>query len=279
MLLMTATPIPRTLALTTYGDTDVSKIDELPPGRQVIDTHHLREAKRLQLFSFIKKQIKAGRQVYIVYPLIEESEKLDLANLTEGFQAIERAFPPPEFHLSMLHGQMSSEAKEFEMQRFKKGETHIMVATTVVEVGVDVPNATVIVIENAERFGLSQLHQLRGRVGRGSEKSYCFLMTKDGISNNAYERISMMVKTNDGFQLAEADLMLRGPGELTGTAQSGHANMRLVNLKEDFELLATARNVALRIADRDHKLELPEHAALKEALLNKSKKKNYLRIS
>jgi len=221
ILVMTATPIPRTMAMTLYGDLDYSVIDELPPGRKAIQTFHYTDSKRIALFGFMKKQIAKGRQVYIVYPLIEESETLDLKDLHDGFDSISRDFPKPEYQISVVHGKMKAQDKEAEMQRFKRGETQIMVATTVIEVGVDVPNATIMVIENAERFGLSQLHQLRGRVGRGGEQSYCILMSSYKLSHEAQIRLETMVRTTDGFEIAEADLKLRGPGDLEGTQQSG----------------------------------------------------------
>ncbi len=242
VLVMTATPIPRTLAMTVYGDLDCSVIDELPPGRHPVRTYHRTEPRRPLVFSFLKKQIDAGRQVYVVYPLIHESEKLDLKDLIDGLEMVQSYFPRPQYHVSMLHGGLTAEEKAFEMQRFKEGKTHIMVATTVIEVGVDVPNATVMVIENAEHFGLSQLHQLRGRVGRGAEQSYCILMTKDSLSYSSQERIRTMCSTTDGFQIAEADLRLRGPGDMQGLQQSGVLDLKIASIVDDEPLVAAARN-------------------------------------
>ncbi|MFY0688151.1 MAG: ATP-dependent DNA helicase RecG [Cyclobacteriaceae bacterium] len=269
VLVMTATPIPRTLAMTLYGDLDISVIDELPKGRKPIKTTHMRDNRRLELFGFIDKEIKLGRQVYIVYPLIEESANMDYKDLMDGFESMARRFP--NYHLSILHGRMKSEDKDFEMRRFVKGETQIMVATTVIEVGVNVPNASVMVIENAERFGLSQLHQLRGRVGRGADQSYCVLMTGDKLSKEARVRINTMVETNDGFKIAETDLRLRGPGDLMGTQQSGALDLHIANLSTDGEILALARNAAQDILLKDPELQRPEHLALRSEL---SKKKN-----
>ncbi len=270
ILVMTATPIPRTLAMTLYGDLDISIIDELPPGRKEIKTVHRLETHRLAVFEFIKDEIKKGRQIYIVYPLIEESEKLDLIDLNNGYESICRAFPTPEYHVSIVHGKMKAEAKNFEMERFVKGETQIMVATTVIEVGVNVPNASVMIIENADRFGLSQLHQLRGRVGRGAEQSYCILMTDFKLSNDARTRIKTMCDTNDGFKISEVDLQLRGPGNLEGTQQSGNINLRIANLATDGRILEEARNVALKILEDDEQLQLPQHQNIKQYLYNKT---------
>jgi ATP-dependent DNA helicase RecG len=263
VLVMTATPIPRTLAMTLYGDLDVSAIDELPPGRKPITTVHRTENHRLRVFGFMKEEIAKGRQIYVVYPLIEESEKLDLKNLMEGYEAISREFPPPDYQLSILHGRMKAADKDFEMQRFVKGQTQIMVATTVIEVGVNVPNASVMVIENTERFGLSQLHQLRGRVGRGADQSFCVLLTDFKLSTDARERINTMVRTNDGFEIAEADLRLRGPGNIEGTRQSGLLNLRLADLGRDGKILQTARALAQRILDKDPELGHPLNAPLR----------------
>ncbi len=243
ILVMTATPIPRTLAMTLYGDLDCSVIDQLPPGRHPVRTYHRTEPRRPLVFSFLKQQIDAGRQVYFVYPLIHDNPKLDLRDLEDGLEMIQSYFPRPQYQTSMVHGQLSAEEKAFEMQRFKEGKTHIMVATTVIEVGVDVPNATVIVIENAERFGLSQLHQLRGRVGRGDEQSYCILMTKDELSSNSRERIRTMCSTTDGFQIAEADLRLRGPGDIQGLQQSGVLDLRIASIVDDEPLVKATRDV------------------------------------
>lgn len=243
ILVMTATPIPRTLAMTLYGDLDCSVIDQLPPGRHPVRTYHRTEPRRPLVFSFLKQQIDAGRQVYFVYPLIHDNPKLDLRDLEDGLEMIQSYFPRPQYQTSMVHGQLTAEEKAFEMQRFKEGKTHIMVATTVIEVGVDVPNATVIVIENAERFGLSQLHQLRGRVGRGAEQSYCILMTKDELSSTSRERIRTMCSTTDGFQIAEADLRLRGPGDIQGLQQSGVLDLRIASIVDDEPLVKATRDV------------------------------------
>jgi ATP-dependent DNA helicase RecG len=266
VLIMTATPIPRTLAMTFYGDLEVSVIDELPPGRKPITTSHRFDESRLRLFGFMKEEIKKGRQVYIVYPLIMESETLDFNNLTDGFEAISRTFPMPEYQVSMVHGKLKPEDKEFEMNRFIKGETQIMVATTVIEVGVNVPNASVMVIESAERFGLSQLHQLRGRVGRGAEQSFCVLMTGDKISDDSKKRMETMVRTNDGFEIAEVDLQLRGPGDLLGTQQSGILDLKISNLSKDAQIVSMAREVAKQILRNDPTIELPENKGIRSRL-------------
>lgn len=251
ILVMTATPIPRTLAMTLYGDLDCSVIDELPPGRHPVRTYHRTEPRRPLVFSFLKKQIDAGRQVYFVYPLVHESEKLDLRDLYAGFDMVSSYFPRPDYQVSIVHGQLTPEEKAFEMDRFKRGITHIMVATTVIEVGVDVPNATVMVIENAERFGLSQLHQLRGRVGRGADQSYCILMTKDTLSYTSQERIRTMCSTTDGFEIAEADLRLRGPGDIQGLQQSGALDLRVASIVDDEPLVRATRDTVhdLLVAD------------------------------
>lgn len=280
VLVMTATPIPRTLAMTLYGDLDVSVIDELPPGRKPVTTLHRNEHHRLRVIGFMKEEIAKGRQVYVVYPLIEESEKLDLKNLDEGYEALLREFPPPQYQLSVVHGRMKPADKEFEMERFKKGETHIMVATTVIEVGVNVPNASVMVIENTERFGLSQLHQLRGRVGRGAEQSYCLLMTGFKLSTEGRERIDTMCRTNDGFEIAEADLRLRGPGNIEGTQQSGVINLRIADLARDGRILQTARELAKRILDKDPQLEQEHNQPLRDELKRQGKaRQGWSRIS
>ena len=280
VLIMTATPIPRTLAMTFYGDLDVSVIDELPPGRKPISTIHKFESYRVRLFGFMKEQIALGRQIYIVYPLIKESETLDFNNLTEGFEAISRSFPMPNYQVSIVHGQMRPEDKDYEMQRFVKGETHIMVATTVIEVGVNVPNASVMVIESAERFGLSQLHQLRGRVGRGAEKSYCILITGDKISKESMKRMETMVQSNDGFEISEVDLQLRGPGDLMGTQQSGVLDLKISNLARDGQIVTLAREAAKKLLEEDPQFLLPEHQSLKEAIRVILKKKpNWGRIA
>jgi len=256
VLIMTATPIPRTLAMTLYGDLDVSLIDELPPGRKEIKTIHWFENKRMRLHGFMAEEIEKGRQIYVVYPLIEESEKMDYANLEEGYQHIFNRFSPPKYKVSMLHGKMTADTKAFEMKRFVEGETDIMVSTTVIEVGVNVPNASVMVIESAERFGLSQLHQLRGRVGRGAEQSYCILMSGNKLSSDGRTRLKSMTATNDGFQIAEVDLKLRGPGDLRGTQQSGTPiSLKLTNLAKDGELIEMARSAAKKILKEDPDLK------------------------
>lgn len=261
VLVMTATPIPRTLAMTLYGDLDVSVIDELPPGRKPIETRHYYENRRLQVYDFIREQINKGRQAYVVYPLISESEKLDLKNLENGYEHLKEVFP--RFKLSMVHGKMKASEKDAEMQLFKEGKTQIMVATTVIEVGVDVPNASIMVIESSERFGLSQLHQLRGRVGRGAEQSYCILMSSYKISNESRKRLETMVRTNDGFEIAEVDLQLRGPGDIEGTQQSGLGlNLNIANLGKDGEILRIARDTASDILDADPRLENRENQLL-----------------
>ncbi|HKR05731.1 MAG TPA: DUF559 domain-containing protein [Bacteroidia bacterium] len=280
VLVMTATPIPRTLAMTLYGDLDVSVIDELPPGRKHIKTVHYFESKRLLLFGFLKEQVKLGRQIYIVYPLIEESEKMDYNNLMEGFEAISREFPIPQYKVSIVHGRMKSKDKDYEMKNFAEGKTNIMVATTVIEVGVDVPNASVMIIESAERFGLSQLHQLRGRVGRGAEQSYCILMTGSKLSHEARQRLETMVRTNDGFEIAETDLKLRGPGELSGTQQSGIVGLKIADLSKDTQILDLARKAAIRILENDPRLALPQHENIFERLSVMEKDKtNWSRVS
>ena len=254
VLVMTATPIPRTLAMTLYGDLDCSVIDELPPGRTPVRTYHRTEPRRPLVFSFLKKQIDAGRQVYFVYPLIHDNPKLDLRDLEDGLEMVQNYFPRPQYQVSMMHGQLTPEEKAFEMDRFKRGLTHIMVSTTVIEVGVDVPNATVMVVENAERFGLSQLHQLRGRVGRGSEQSYCILMTKDALSHTSRERIRTMCSTTDGFEIAEADLRLRGPGDLQGLQQSGVLDLHIASIVDDEPLVQATRDLVRDMLDADPSL-------------------------
>jgi len=258
---MTATPIPRTLAMTLYGDLNISTIDQLPAGRKPIKTIHKFDSHRLQVNQFLRDQIQLGRQVYMVYPLIEESEKMDLKHLLDGYESICRAFP--DVAVSIVHGRMKPEAKDYEMARFKKGETKIMVATTVIEVGVDVPNASVMVIENAERFGLSQLHQLRGRVGRGAEQSYCILMTGFKLGADSKTRIETMVRTNNGFEIAETDLKLRGPGDLAGTQQSGALDLMIANLSTDGEILQQARDAAIRILQNDPELTKPQNNVIR----------------
>jgi ATP-dependent DNA helicase RecG len=255
ILVMTATPIPRTLSMTVYGDLDVSVIDELPAGRKPIKTMHQKDGARSKVFGFLRKEIEKGRQAYIVYPLIEESATLDLKHLEDGFESVSRAFP--NYHISIVHGRMKPKDKEFEMQRFVKGETHIMVATTVIEVGVNVPNSSIMIIENAERFGLAQLHQLRGRVGRGAEQSYCVLMSGEKLSKNGRTRMDTMVRTNNGFEIADVDLNLRGPGDMSGTQQSGVLDLLLADLTKDQDILTEARNIAERIIERDPQLTAP----------------------
>ena len=266
ILVMTATPIPRTLAMTLYGDLDVSIIDELPAGRKPIETKHLFEGQRLRMFGFMKQEIAKGRQVYIVYPLIKESEKLDLLHLEAGIEQLSYQFPRPDYQISIVHGQMPNADKQFEMQQFIDGKSQIMVATTVIEVGVNVPNASVMVIENAERFGLSQLHQLRGRVGRGAEQSFCILMTGNKLSKEGKIRLETMVRTNNGFEISEIDLQLRGPGDITGTQQSGVLDLKLADLAKDQIILSEARNTVIELFSEDPQLEKPENAILKAYL-------------
>ena len=277
VLVMTATPIPRTLAMSLYGDLDISTIKELPPGRKKVKTVHKYDKNRLSVFNFLKKQIKMGRQVYLVYPLINESEKLDYKDLMDGYESIVREFPIPNYQVSIVHGKMSSKDKEFEMNRFINNQTQILVSTTVIEVGVNVPNASVMVIESAERFGLSQLHQLRGRVGRGSDESYCILMTKDKLSEDSKTRIETMVKTSDGFQLAEVDLKLRGPGDLLGTKQSGVIKFKLADIIYDSDILIKAREAAFNILKEDPKIKKTENFPIRKALSSLSNSKNIWR--
>lgn len=263
VLVMTATPIPRTLAMTLYGDLDVSIIDELPPGRKAIQTYHYFDSKRLTMYGFLRKQLNLGRQIYIVYPLITESEKLDYIALEDGYAGVTEFFPPPKYTVVCVHGQMKNEEKEYSMRLFKEGKAQIMVATTVIEVGVDIPNASVMVIESAERFGLSQLHQLRGRVGRGADQSYCVLMTGYKLSNEGKKRIETMVNTSDGFEIAEVDLKLRGPGDIEGTQQSGIPfDLKIANLARDGQLLQYARNIAEKILETDPELKSPQNNLL-----------------
>ena len=259
ILIMSATPIPRTLAMSIYGDLDMSIIDEMPPGRKDIKTVHRYDKNRLAVFKFIKDEIEKGRQIYIVYPLIQESEALDYKDLMDGFEGISRAFPLPKYSISVVHGKLKGEEKEMEMQRFIKKETNIMIATTVIEVGVNVANASVMVIESAERFGLSQLHQLRGRVGRGAEQSYCILMTGNKLSDDAKTRIKTMVNTNNGFEIADVDLKLRGPGNLLGKQQSGVLNLKIADIVKDTQILKLARSVAFETLQNDTNLALPEN--------------------
>ncbi|NHA05918.1 ATP-dependent DNA helicase RecG [Mucilaginibacter sp. HC2] len=279
VLVMTATPIPRTLAMTLYGDLDVSVIDELPAGRKPIQTLHFYENQRLRVFGFMKREIALGRQIYVVYPLIQESEKLDLKNLEDGIEVMSREFPLPDYRVSIVHGKMKPVDKEFEMQRFIKGQTQIMVATTVIEVGVNVPNASVMIIENAERFGLSQLHQLRGRVGRGAEQSYCILMSSHKLSHDGKIRLDTMVKTNNGFEISEIDLQLRGPGNLEGTQQSGVLDLKVANLATDQELLFKVRKTVEQIFEKDPQLALPENQVLHHAFETKNAGLSWDKIS
>jgi len=274
ILVMTATPIPRTLAMSLYGDLDISVIDELPPGRQSIKTVHRYDSNRLKVFRFIKDEISKGRQIYIVYPLIQESSTMDYKDLMDGYESIVREFPMPEFQISILHGQMKPVDKEFEMQRFVKRETQIMVATTVIEVGVDVPNASVMIVESSERFGLSQLHQLRGRVGRGGEQSYCILMTGFKLSSDAKTRLQTMVGTNDGFEIAEVDLSLRGPGDLMGTQQSGILNLKIADIVKDSQILKTARDYAKKLLTEDPELKLEKNKMIRYTYAQLGKHKN-----
>jgi ATP-dependent DNA helicase RecG len=276
VLVMTATPIPRTLAMTLYGDLDVSVIDELPPGRKPVKTLMMNDSQRLRLFGFMKEEIKKGRQVYVVYPLISESEKMDYKDLEDGYESIVRAFPPPEFAVSCVHGRMHGDEKEISMAYFVKGITHIMVATTVIEVGVDVPNATVMVIESAERFGLSQLHQLRGRVGRGAGQSYCILMASHKLGDDSRKRLEIMVRTNSGFEIAEEDLKLRGPGDIEGTQQSGIPfDLKIANLAQDGKLLQYARDIAEQLLTDDPHLSKPENSVILSTLRAQVRNKVY----
>lgn len=274
ILVMTATPIPRTLAMSLYGDLDISVIDELPPGRKPIQTVHRFDSNRLKVWKFIRDEIGLGRQIYIVYPLIQESEKMDFKDLMDGYESISRDFPLPDYSISILHGKMKPADKDAEMKRFSDGKTNIMVATTVIEVGVNVPNASVMIIESAERFGLSQLHQLRGRVGRGADQSYCILMTSHKLSSDSKTRMETMVSTNDGFEIAEVDLKLRGPGNLMGTQQSGVLNLQIADIVRDRDILALAREKAVKILTDDAPLQKPEHATLRSVYIELTKKKN-----
>ncbi|WP_274475794.1 ATP-dependent DNA helicase RecG [Mangrovimonas aestuarii] len=274
ILVMTATPIPRTLAMSVYGDLDISVIDELPPGRQTIKTVHRYDNNRLKVFGFVRDEIAKGRQVYIVYPLIQESEKMDYKDLMDGYESIARDFPAPKYQISIVHGKMKPADKDYEMQRFAKGETQIMVATTVIEVGVNVPNASVMIIESAERFGLSQLHQLRGRVGRGAEQSYCILMTSHKLSDDSKTRLETMVKSSDGFEIAEVDLKLRGPGDIMGTQQSGVLNLKIANIVKDKDIMQHARYHAMKLLKQDPKLASPKNTVVLETYRQLSKFKN-----
>jgi len=274
VLVMTATPIPRTLAMSLYGDLDISVIDELPPGRKPIQTVHRFDSNRLKVWKFIRDEIAIGRQIYIVYPLIEESKNMDFKDLMDGYESISRDFPLPHYAISILHGKMKPADKDAEMKRFAEGKTNIMVATTVIEVGVNIPNASVMIIESAERFGLSQLHQLRGRVGRGAEQSYCILMTSHKLSADSKTRMETMVRTNDGFEIAEVDLKLRGPGDLMGTQQSGVLNLQIADIVKDKDILQMARNYALKILKEDPSMQQPENAVLRSTYIELTKKKN-----
>lgn len=274
ILVMTATPIPRTLAMSLYGDLDISVIDELPPGRKAVKTAHRYDKNRLKVFQFLRDEIKKGRQIYIVYPLIQESEALDYKDLMDGYESIARDFPLPDYQISIVHGKMKPQDKEYEMERFVKGETNIMVATTVIEVGVDIPNASVMIIESAERFGLSQLHQLRGRVGRGAEQSYCILMTSHKLSSDAKTRLVTMTNTNDGFEIAEVDLKLRGPGDLMGTQQSGILNLKIADIVKDNDILKTARYYAIKVLNEDPGLQEEENKQIRYAYAQLMKHKN-----
>jgi len=274
ILVMTATPIPRTLAMSVYGDLDISVIDELPPGRKEVKTVHRFDRNRLSVFKFMKDEIDKGRQVYVVYPLIQESEAMDYKDLMDGYESISREFPAPNYQISIVHGQMKPADKEYEMQRFVKGETQIMVATTVIEVGVNVPNASVMIIESSERFGLSQLHQLRGRVGRGADQSYCILLSSYKLSEEGKTRLKTMVETTDGFKIAEVDLKLRGPGNLMGTQQSGVLNLKIADVVKDSQILVAARNTAISLLQEDRNLSKPENANINRAysILSKNSK-------
>lgn len=274
VLVMTATPIPRTLAMSLYGDLDISVIDELPPGRKPIKTVHRYDSNRLKVWRFLKDEIAKGRQVYIVYPLIEESDKMDYKDLMDGYESISRDFPLPQYSVSIVHGRMKPADKDMEMARFAAGKTNIMVATTVIEVGVNVPNASVMVIESAERFGLSQLHQLRGRVGRGAEQSYCIMMTGHKLSNDSKTRMETMVSTNDGFEIAEVDLKLRGPGDIMGKQQSGVLNLQIADLVKDRDILTLARHHAIKILKEDAPMAKPEHNAMRQAFIEMTRKKS-----
>ena len=274
VLVMTATPIPRTLAMSLYGDLDISVIDELPPGRKPIQTVHRYDSNRLKVWHFIRAEIAKGRQIYIVYPLIQESEKMDYKDLMDGYESISRDFPLPKYAISILHGKMKPIDKEAEMKRFTEGKTNIMVATTVIEVGVNIPNASVMIVESAERFGLSQLHQLRGRVGRGADQSYCILMTSHKLGNDSKTRMETMVATNDGFEIAEVDLKLRGPGDIMGKQQSGVLNLQIADLVRDKDILMLARHHAIKLLKDDAPMQKPEHQTLRSVFIEMSKKTN-----
>jgi ATP-dependent DNA helicase RecG len=275
VLVMTATPIPRTLAMTLYGDLDISVIDELPVGRKPIQTMHFTDGKRLVMFQFLEDEIKKGRQVYVVYPLIEESESMDYKDLLDGYEGLSRRFPRPDYHISIVHGKMKPEDKEYEMQLFAQGKTQILVATTVIEVGVNVPNASVMVIESSEKFGLSTLHQLRGRVGRGAEQSYCILMSGYKLSEDARTRLETMVRTTDGFEIAEVDLRLRGPGDVMGTQQSGILDLKLADLAKDQQLLHLSRMAASDVLEEDPDLTHKKNYEMRVELFRQIKHKSH----
>ena len=279
VLVMTATPIPRTLAMTAYGDLDYSVMDELPPGRQPITTVHRFEQARASVMEFIRTEVEKGRQAYIIYPLIEESEKMSFEDLMQGYEQVKSFFPEPKYLISMVHGRQPSDLKQANMERFVKGETNIMVSTTVIEVGVNVPNASVMVIESTEKFGLSQLHQLRGRVGRGSEKSFCILLTGSKVSKEGRERIKIMCATNDGFLIAEKDLELRGPGDIEGTRQSGALNFKLASIVNDKALLELAKKEAEELLEKDVDLNLAENLSLRGFLQQQKGKTGWSKIS
>jgi ATP-dependent DNA helicase RecG len=279
VLVMTATPIPRTLAMTAYGDLDYSIMDELPPGRQPIKTVHRYETSRASVMDFVKSEIQKGRQAYYVYPLIEESEKMSYEDLMQGYEQVKSFFPEPTYKISMVHGKMPNDLKSENMNRFKSGDTQILVGTTVIEVGVNVPNASVMVIESAEKFGLSQLHQLRGRVGRGSEQSYCILLSSVKASREARERLKIMCNTNDGFVIAEKDLEIRGPGDIDGTRQSGALNFKLASLINDRATMEIAKEAAAAICEKDPTLKLPEHLAIRGFLQTQKSKIGWGKIA
>jgi ATP-dependent DNA helicase RecG len=272
---MTATPIPRTLTMSIYGDLDVSIIDELPPGRKDVVTVHRKDKNRLKVFAFLKDQIKYGRQIYIVYPLIEESKKMDLKFLEDGYESLIREFPKDKYQIGILHGKMNNKSKDYEMKRFVDGKTNLLISTTVIEVGVNVPNSSVMIIESAERFGLSQLHQLRGRVGRGNYESYCILMTKDSLSDDAKTRIKAMTTTNNGFKISEIDLKLRGPGDVLGTRQSGDLGFKLGDIVNDTEIFNDAFSDVKKILSNDSGLKLVSNNNIKRFLVNYSKNKSW----
>jgi ATP-dependent DNA helicase RecG len=279
ILVMTATPIPRTMAMTAYGDLDYSVMDELPPGRKPVTTVHRFEMSRPSVMDFVRQEIKKGRQAYYIYPLIEESDKLDFENLMKGYEEVKAFFPEPQFYISMVHGRQKADVKDTNMMRFKTGDTQIMVSTTVIEVGVDVPNASVMVIESAQRFGLSQLHQLRGRVGRGSEQSFCILLTGKNLTQDARERLKIMTATNDGFLIAEKDLELRGPGDIEGTRQSGMMDFKLASIVKDKDILQTAAHYCNELMEMDPELNSAENLQLKKYLQSKKGKTEWSKVA